>query len=123
MMLINPRPEKISLGSNQVAVSFLVPRDDYLPGTAALKLTEHQNGSWGGRILSLSARLSQIWCDLILCVSVLPGGAHCLIWKVPERTELPSKLPFIRTLGTSLLTQSCLLLHHGRFFGFQDMVC
>lgn len=100
-------------------ISFLIPRDDYLPSMAVLGLTEHRKDSWVGGILNLSARPSEIWCDLILGMSVLPGGAHCLIWKVLERTELTT----IWTWGPSLLTQSCLLLHHGRFFGFQDMVC
>lgn len=67
-------------------ISFLIPRDDYLPSMAVLRLTKHRKDSWAGRTLNLSARLSEIWCHVILGISILPGGAHCLIWKVVERT-------------------------------------
>lgn len=43
--------------------------------------------------------------------------------KLGGKTELAGKLASTCTPGTSSLAQACVLLHHRRFFGFQDMVC
>lgn len=127
--LRQPGPElKSGTKTNQVAgkgSSCLTRKGGYFPSSAVMRLMKYRMARWAGG--TPGSFCSQTWCVLTpgLC-SRLVALTTCATASsdLPSgKDELPGKPPSTCTPGTSLQAQPCLLLHHGRFFGFQDMVC